>query len=167
VLETERLRLRRLTADDAEFVVRLLNEPSFVRWIGDKNVRTTEEARRYIAEGPEATFARHGFGLLLVEARDTSEALGICGLLKREALPDPDLGFAFLPQYWSRGYARESASAVLVDARDRLGLTRILAITSPDNETSIRVLGKLGFRFERMTRLSEGEPGIRLFVRDA
>ena len=76
------------------------------------------------------------------------------------------MGFAFLPAYWGRGYAYESASAVLARGRDTHGLTRVLAITSPDNVASIGLLGKLGFVFERLTRLSEGAPEVRLFARE-
>ena len=162
-LETERLVLRRLSRGDAPFLLELLNEPSFLRYIGDKGVRTPDDARRYIEAGPLASYERFGFGLLRVELKESGEPIGMCGLLKRDALPDVDVGFAFLPRFWSKGYAFESASAVLAHARDALGLRRVLAITSPDNEASIRLLGKLGFRFERMTRVPEDGPEVKLF----
>jgi RimJ/RimL family protein N-acetyltransferase len=113
-----------------------------------------------------ASYDRFGFGLFLVELKDGKEPIGICGLLKRDSLPDVDLGFAFLPRFWAMGYAFESASAVLAHARGSWGLNRVLAITSPDNTPSIRLLEKLGFRFERMARLAEGEPQIRVFASD-
>jgi [ribosomal protein S5]-alanine N-acetyltransferase len=167
VLETERLALRRLTTDDAEFILELLNEPSFLRYIGDKGVRTHADACRYIETGPMASYERFGFGLYRVELKDGREPIGMCGLLKRDTLPDADVGFAFLPRFWSQGYAFESASAVLAYARDTLGLRRVLAITSPDNVASINLLAKLGFRFERLSRLADDAPEIRVFSKDA
>ena len=150
VLETERLILRRFNTDDAPFILALLNEPSFLRYIGDKKVRTLEDARQYILNGPVATYENHGFGLYQVELKDSHTPIGMCGLLQREELPQPDIGFAFLPDFWKKGFAVEAAAAVLKDARDRLKLDRLLAIVNPDNETSIRLLEKLGFRFEQM-----------------
>lgn len=164
VLETERLVLRKLSTDDAEFVLELLNEPSFLRYIGDKGVRNIDDACHYILTGPVDSYERHGFGLYLVELKETDLPIGISGLVKRPALTDADVGFAFLPAYWSKGYAVESASAVVAYARNVLGLNRILAITTPDNNSSINVLRKIGLRFERMIRLSEDEPELKLFA---
>jgi len=166
VHETARLRLRRLSEGDAGFLVELLNEPSFLRYIGDRGVRTAEDARRYVEKGPLESYARFGFGLLRVELRDGGEPIGICGLLKRDALPDADLGFALLPRFWSKGYAFEAATVVLDHGREALALKRILAITSPDNVASIQLLEKLGFHFDRMARLSPEAPEVRLFARD-
>ncbi len=166
VLETARLRLRQLTAGDAEFIVELLNDPSFVRNIGDRGVRTLGDAMRYIRDGPVENYARLGFGLWRVELRDSSVPVGICGLLKREALDDVDLGFAFLPRFWFSGYAFESAAGVMRHARHVLGLTRIVAVTNPDNVGSIRLLEKLGMRFERLVRLSEHGTELKLFAFD-
>lgn len=148
-LETERLLLRPFTIDDAPFALTLLNEPSFLRFIGDKKVRTVEGARQYLLNGPIASYNAHGFGLLLVELNDSQTPIGMCGLLKREELPDPDIGFAFIPDYWRQGFAFEAATAVMNDARDRLNLPRILAIVSPDNEASIKLLERLGMSYER------------------
>jgi RimJ/RimL family protein N-acetyltransferase len=159
-LETVRLRIRRMTEADAPFIVDLLNDPAFLRFIGDKKVRTLEDARRYIVEGPIASYARFGFGLDVVTLKADDTPIGICGLLKREQLPDPDIGFAYLAAYCGVGYGREAAEACLSRAP-----ARILAITSPDNQASIRLLEKLGFRFERLTALSEGAPEVKLFVR--
>ena len=150
VLETERLILRHFNPDDAPFILALLNEPSFLRYIGDKKVRTLEDARQYILNGPVATYAQHGFGLYQVELRDSHTPIGMCGLLKREELPHPDIGFAFLPDFWNKGFAYEAAAAVLKDARERLQLDGLLAIVNPDNEASMRLLEKLGFNFEQM-----------------
>lgn len=149
-LETERLRLRPFTTDDAPFVLTLLNEPSFLRFIGDKKVRNLEDARQYLLTGPITSYERNGFGLLLVELKDTNVPIGMCGLIKREELPEPDIGFAFIPDYWRQGFAFEAATAVMNDARERLKLTNILAIVNPDNESSIKLLERLGLRFERI-----------------
>lgn len=150
VLETERLLLRPFTTDDAPFVLTLLNEPSFLRFIGDKNVRTLDDARQYLLTGPIASYERNDFGLLLIELKASPTPIGMCGLLKREELPAPDVGFAFLPDYWGRGFAFEAAAAVMKDARERLKLDQILAIVNPDNDASIKLLERLGLGFVRL-----------------
>ncbi len=164
-IDTDRLELRPFTEDDADFVLRLVNEPSFLRYIGDRGVHDLESARRYIADGPVASYALHGHGLMRVVRKADGEALGMCGVLKRDTLPDADLGFSFFPAYWSQGYALESAGAVLRHARDVLGVGRILAITTPDNEPSMRLLDRLGFRFDRLIAMDAEE--LRLYVSDA
>jgi RimJ/RimL family protein N-acetyltransferase len=164
VVETERLTLRRLEIDDAAFILRLLNDPSFLRFIGDKGVRTLDDARKYISSGPIASYEKFGFGLYLTARKDDGVPIGICGLLKRDSLKDADIGFAFLPEFWSKGYGYESASAVMAYGSGVLGLTRILAVASPDNDPSIRLLEKLGMSSEGMVRLSEGGPELRLLA---
>jgi RimJ/RimL family protein N-acetyltransferase len=166
VLTTERLSLQKFSLDDAEFMFRLLNEPSFLQYIGDKGVRTLEDARSYILDGPLSSYEKLGFGLWRVENRASGVSMGMCGLLKREILEYFDIGYAFLPEFWSQGYALEAAAAVLSYARDTLGLERVAAITQVDNESSIRLLKKVGFTFEGMIRLSEGAPEIKLFAVD-
>ena len=168
VLETDRLLLRRLDPEgDATFMLRLTNEPSWLEHIGDRGVRTLEDARNYIRNGPVDMYRRLGFGLYLVELEATGEPLGICGLVRREGLEDVDLGFAFLPEHWSRGYALESASAVLDWSRGQSGLGRIVAITTDRNHPSIKLLGRLGFVFERMVQLRIGDPELRLYARSS
>jgi RimJ/RimL family protein N-acetyltransferase len=164
VLETERLTLRQLSVDDAEFVLELLNEPSFLRYIGDRGVRNLADAAEYILNRLVASYERNGFGLYLVELKESRIPIGISGLVKRDTLPDADIGFAFLPAYWSKGYAVESAAAVMNYAREVLGLTRIVAITSPDNEASARLLDKIGLRFERMIKLADDAEEVKLFA---
>jgi RimJ/RimL family protein N-acetyltransferase len=166
VVETERLSLRRLSEHDADFILGLLNEPSFLQFIGDRGVRTLEDARAYIRNGPMASYDKFGFGLLLVATKEDGVPVGMCGLLKREALEDVDVGFAFLPAFWRQGYALEATSAVIAHGRTAFGLTRIVAITQPDNRGSIRVLEKLGLSFERMIKMSEDRAEIQLFGRD-
>jgi ribosomal-protein-alanine N-acetyltransferase len=161
-LETDRLVLRRLTIADAPFILGLLNEPSFVRFIGDKRVRTLDEAREYIAQGPMASYEQHGFGLYLTSLKDGTP-IGMCGLLKRDVLDDVDIGFALVPPFWSQGYAGEAAAAILDYGRTVLGLERIVAVANPDNAASIRLLEKLGLRFSRMARLAADEPELKLF----
>jgi RimJ/RimL family protein N-acetyltransferase len=164
-IETPRLRLRPMSPDaDVAFIQRLLNEESFLRFIGDRGVRTPEDARAYILTGPLESYARHGFGLLLTERRSDSVPIGMCGLLKRESLEAPDLGFAFVPEAWGQGLAFEAAEAVLAEARMRLGLRRVLAVTQPDNRASIRLLERLGFGLEGAVRLSADGPELALYA---
>ena len=166
VLETERLTLRRLSLDDAAFILELLNDPSFLRFIGDKGVRNLEDARRYILKGPIESYQQLGFGIYLVALKTSMVPIGMCGLVKRDALEDADIGFAFLPEFRSRGYAFESAAAVKDYGLSVLGLQRLLAITNKDNEGSIRVLEKIGMKFDRMIRLTSDSPEIRLYTSD-
>lgn len=164
VLETERLVLRQLTSDDASFILALVNDPAWLQFIGDKGVRNLADARNYILQGPTAMYSRCGFGLYLVELKSDCAPIGICGLIKRDSLTDVDIGFAFLPDYRGQGYAYEAAKLVLDYAKNVLGLTRILAITKPVNQRSIRVLEKIGLRFEQMVKLAEEEPEVCLFA---
>lgn len=153
ILETARLTLRRLAPDDAPFILALLNDPLFLRFVGDKGVRTLDDARDYIINGPMASYAQHGFGLFHVSLKPADTPIGMCGLLKREVLADVDVGFAYLPQYSGQGYATEAARATLDYGRTVLGLKRIVAITAPDNEGSQNVLRKIGLRHEKTLRL--------------
>ncbi len=157
VCETERLRLCRFSDRDAAFILRLLNEPSFIEHIGDKAVRTLEDARSYLRDGPMASYERFGFGLNRVELTGSNTPIGMCGILKRASLDDTDLGNAFLPEYCGKGYASESAVAILDDARTTHGMRRVVAVVSPSNRPSIRLLEKLGFRYEKSVRLDGGE----------
>jgi RimJ/RimL family protein N-acetyltransferase len=166
VLETERLILRQFSAADAGFILELLNEPSFIQNIGDRGVRTLSDAERYIETGPIASYARNGFGLYLVLLKESNESIGMCGLIKRDALEDVDAGYAFLPRYWSKGYAIESVLAVMEYAKNTINLERVVAIVDPNNQGSIRVLEKAGLRFERMVRLSLDDIELKLFAID-
>jgi RimJ/RimL family protein N-acetyltransferase len=163
IIECERLSLRELGLHDAPFILSLLNEAGFLRFIGDKGVRTLADAREYILKGPIDSYRRFGFGLYLTSLREVGTPIGICGLVKRETLADVDVGFAFLSQYWMKGYAAESAAAVLSFGREKVGLKRIVAITAPDNIASIAVLEKIGLRFESTIRLVEDGPELNLF----
>lgn len=166
ILETDRLILRLQTTDDAAFILELLNDPSWLRFIGDRYVRTLDDARAYILNGPDRMFEQFGFCLYLVERKDDHAPIGICGLVKRDSLKDVDIGFAFLPKYWSKGYAYEAASAVMSYGKDTLGLTRIVAITAQENQASTSLLEKLGFRFERLIQLANDSEELKLLVFD-
>ena len=164
VLFSERLRLRWLNADDAPFILRLVNDPDWIRFIGDRDIRTPEDAAAYIERSFLAMYRSLGFGLYLAELRDDGTPVGICGLIKRDSLEDVDIGFAFLPEYRGRGYGYEAASATLLHARRDLGLTRVVAITTGDNEPSARLLERLGMRHEGMVAGHDGESPLRLYV---
>lgn len=163
VLETERLRLRRLHVGDAPFILELLNDPAWLEHIGDKGVRTLEDARKYIETGPLAMYARFGFGLYLVELKADGASAGLCGLLKRDSLEHVDIGFAFLPRFRRMGLAFEAAAGTVKYARTELGLSRLVAITSQGNLASGRLLEKLGFRFERNVQLVAGGEELKLY----
>ena len=164
ILETERLSLRKITMDDSLFMLDLLNQPSFIQFIGDRGVRTLDDARNIIAKRYIEAYERLGFGIYLTLLRDAQTPIGICGLVKRDGLDDVDVGYAFLPQYWSKGYASEAASAVLDYARNTLGIRRVLGITTPDNASSIRVLERVGLKFERMVKLPGEKTELKLFA---
>ena len=164
ILETERLTLRKITVDDAPFMLDLLNQPSFIQFIGDRGVRTLDDARNIITKRYIDAYERLGFGIYLTLLKEGQVPIGICGLVKRDGLDDVDVGYAFLPQYWSKGYASESVSAVLGYARNTLGIRRVLGITTPDNIGSIRVLEKAGLKFERMVKLPGENMELKLFA---
>jgi len=164
ILRTARLVVRELTAGDASFILTLLNDPGFIEHIGDRGVRTTVDAENYIERGPRSSYAQHGYGLWLVELMESATPIGICGVLKREALPDPDIGFAFLPHYRSRGYAFEAACAVRDCARDTFNVTRLLAIVSPANVSSIRLVERLGFAYERTIVMPGETKELKLYA---
>lgn len=164
VLETERLILRKVVREDAPFILGLLNEPSWLRFIGDRGVRTLEGAQDYITQVPQAQYAREGFGLYLVERKSDGAPMGLCGLLKRDSLEHVDIGYALMPAFWGQGYALEAVSAALAQGRRDFGLKRVAAIVSNDNATSIKLLEKLGFQFERYIRMPGATEDISLFL---
>ena len=165
ILDTERLRLRTLTLDDAPFYLEVVNSPGFIEFIGDRGIRTEDEARKAIAEGPIAMQAALGHSLCMVERKQDGAPVGMCGLIKRDTLPDVDIGYAFLPQFFGQGYATEAAAGVLDYART-LGIRRLLAITSPGNIGSNAVLKKIGMHFEEMVYLTPEDTGTLLYAYD-
>jgi RimJ/RimL family protein N-acetyltransferase len=164
VLETERLILRRLCDDDAAFILELVNDADWLRYIGDKGVRDLDGARAYIRNGPMNMYEKAGFGLWRVELKAGAVPIGLCGLIRRDTLPDVDIGFAYLPRYRGRGYAREAARATVAYGASVVGLRRIVAITSPDNAASGRVLEDVGLRFERMFPIPGEDREVRLYA---
>ena len=166
IAETERLRLRELMPEDAAFILELLNEPGWLRFIGDRHVHSPDEALGYIAKGPAASYAKNGFGLWVVELAASSERVGMCGLIKRETLAHVDLGFAFLERHWGHGYARESAAAVVELARERYHLPQLVAITDVDNVASQKVLASVGFTYDKLIHMPDTQEELSLYVLD-
>lgn len=166
ILETERIILRELDEADAEFIFDLLNQPSFIKYIGDRNVRSVEQAHEFIESRFRASYRVNGFGLYAAELKSADAPIGICGFVKRDSLPEADIGFAFLPQFERKGYAFEAANAVMKYGADVLKFKRVLAITSRDNESSGRLLAKLGFKFERLVKLPHDAEEVKLFSFD-
>lgn len=165
-IETSRLLLRWLNTGDAAFICRLVNDPQWLRFIGDKQVHSLDAARAYIESGPRAMYQQFGFGLNLVILKGEETAIGICGLLQRDSLPDPDLGFAFLPEYRGRGYAQEAAQAILHHGFSTLQQTRIVAIVDTGNQASISLLERIGFRVERQIQTQQNGTPAALYSLD-
>lgn len=156
VLETERLVLREVDEGDAAFVLALLNTPGFLENIGDRGVRTEDDARAYIRDKMLASYRDHGYGMWVAVERGGGALVGLAGLVRRDGLDMPDVGYAFAPEAWGRGYAKEAAAAVVAHATGKLGISTLAAITTPENFASMAVLRKVGFTFQRMIQL----PGI-------
>lgn len=167
ILETERTILREVTGDDAGFILDLLNQPTFIKYIGDRNLRAVEQAREYIESRFTGSYRQFGFGMYAVELKENEMPIGICGFVRRDTLPDADIGFAFLPQFERKGYAFETADALMKYGRDVLGLKRVLAITSLGNASSIKLLEKLGFKFDSLIKQPHSDEELRLFSSDA
>jgi len=166
ILDTARLTLRLMNEDDAPFMLALMNQPDWHRYIGDRGLRTDEAMREFIRTGPMASQQKMGFSFYVAERREDGIPVGIAGLVKRPQLDDIDIGYGFLETWRGRGYAWEATAAVLHDARTRLGITRIAAITSPDNVRSIRIVERLGLRPAGMIAMKGGEPDTNLYLRD-
>jgi len=162
-LETERLRLRWLTLDDADLMLAIWNDPAFIRFVGDRGIRTLEDARDEMATGALTLYTSYGFGPYRMALKDDDRAIGICGLFRRDNLDDPDIGYGVLPENCGKGYAYEASRAVIEYARADLGLPRLVAIISPENEASIGLIRKLGLRFERMQRMQDDEDEVCIY----
>jgi RimJ/RimL family protein N-acetyltransferase len=160
ILETDRLSLRELTADDAAFIKALLNSPKFLKYVGDRNVRSDEDARDFIVNKYRASYTNNGYGLWAIETKDGT-LVGMCGFVKRDYFDEPDIGFAFLPEHERKGYGYESAAATLTYGSETLGFNKVLAITSLDNDASVGLLEKLSFRADGIIE-PQGEK-LRLF----
>jgi len=163
ITETQRLKIRELTVNDAAFVLRLTNEPSFMANIGDKGIRNLDDAKEFILKGSWTNQKKPGYGQFLVQLKENNAAAGICGLLYRDTLDVTDIGFAFLPDYWGCGYAIESAKALMEYAHTKLGVDTIVGLTIKENVPSIKVLEKLGMKFKKMVKMSDDDPGTALY----
>lgn len=164
ILDTDRLSVRQFTIDDTAHILELVNEPAFIQNIADRNVRSLEDAQRYLEKGPIASYQSNGFGLYRVSLKDSDTPIGMAGLIRRTQLPDVDIGYALLERHWGQGYATEVAAAILDYGYSVLKLPRIIAITAPDNEGSARVLEKIGLRFERIITIPDLGGDSKLFV---
>lgn len=162
-LLTDRMRLRWLTPADAGLLLAIWNDPTFVHYVGDRGIRTVEAAADAFRDGPRRLYEDYGYGPYRVALRGGNQALGICGLFRREGLDDPDLGYALLPQYCGQGYASEAARAVILHARETLEFKRLTAIIHPDNAASIKLIEKLGMRFERMLQMPGDDAEVSLY----
>jgi RimJ/RimL family protein N-acetyltransferase len=163
ILETERLRLRTITPDDAPFYLELVNDPGFINNIGDRGIRTIEAAINAMNDGPIAMQATLGHSIYLVELKEGGAPIGMSGLIKRPTLEDVDIGYAFLPQFCGQGYAAEAAAGVVLHAR-AIGLKRLVAITKPENAGSIRLLSNLGLTFERFGFITSETDGSNVYA---
>jgi len=163
VCKTENLLLREFSASDAAFTLQLLNSKGWLDYIGNKGVHTIEDAKTYLTSGPISNYKKLGFGLYLVELNDNNTPIGMCGLLKREALPNVDIGFAFLPEYMKKGYAREAVKAILDHIHKNLKIKIVLAITQENNQRCIKLLNALGFAYQKNVKLSNDEQELLLY----
>jgi RimJ/RimL family protein N-acetyltransferase len=166
VIQTERLNLRWLQDSDAGFILDLLNQPSWLEFIGDRGVRNLEDARAYINNGPLAMIKRYGFGLWLTEISASKTPIGLCGLIKRDTQEDVDIGFAFHPDAWGKGYAKEAATACVAFARAQAKLTRLVAITLPNNQSSIKLLRAVGLQYEKDFSFQGSDEVLQLYAKN-
>jgi RimJ/RimL family protein N-acetyltransferase len=163
ILETDRLRLREFNNEDTAFIISLLNSEGWLKFIGDRHVRTPDQAKAYLENGPLKSYLENGYGLSLVERKEDNKPIGMCGILNRDTLGNPDIGFAFLPEFNGNGYAFEIVSATMLYAKEKLTLPKVLAITLPDNTRSISLLKKIGFTFKKTIRLPDGTQDLSLY----
>jgi [ribosomal protein S5]-alanine N-acetyltransferase len=150
VIETKRLFLQEFTTEDSAFILELLNTPDWIRFIGDRGVRTIEEAEQYLFNGYMKSYQTHGFGFYKVVIKESNQPIGICGIIKRDYLEDVDIGFAFLPQFVGKGHGFEASRATLAYTFNTLKIKRVIAIVDPENVVSIGLIKKIGLVFEKM-----------------
>jgi [ribosomal protein S5]-alanine N-acetyltransferase len=164
IIQTERLKLVELSLLDADFILELTNQPDWLKNIGDKKIHNIDDAEKYICSGPMASYKAHGFGLYLLKHKVTDRSIGLCGLLKRDELPHPDIGYAISQEYYHQGYATEAAQAVLQYSLHTLSLHNILAVTKQDNKASCRVLEKIGFSCNGLIELKGYAEASQLYI---
>jgi ribosomal-protein-alanine N-acetyltransferase len=160
IVESKRLQLREFCCDDTAYILRQLNEPSFIKNIADRGVRNEQQAKQHIVNGPLASYLKHGFGLWAVQLKSTDAVIGTCGLNKRDNLTDVDLGYALLPEHFGKGYAEEATLACIQVAKNLFHLPRLLAIVNPNNSASRKLLEKIGFQYQSMIAMYDNEPEI-------
>jgi [ribosomal protein S5]-alanine N-acetyltransferase len=165
IIDTNRLVIRNITEQDFNFIFRLLNEPSWIKYIGDKGIKTEDDAKNYIQTGPLQMYKDFGFGLFLVTLKENGVPIGLCGLIKRPSLENIDLGYAFLPEYTGKGYAFEATKAVIQYGKEQLSIDKIVAITTIDNLNSEKVLLKLGFSFDSLIKEKNASEELKLFTK--
>jgi RimJ/RimL family protein N-acetyltransferase len=166
ILETQRLTLRTINADDDLFYYELVNDPTWLEFIGDKGIRTVADARTAILDGPCVMQQRHGHSLYVMERKSDGVPLGLCGLIKRDFLPEVDIGYAIRPAYFGQGYTYEAASAVVAYARDVLRMQRLMGLTDPGNTVSINLLAKLGLTFVEHKVLPPNDRPTNIYCRE-
>ena len=162
--DTPRLKLRRLTLDDAALMLSVWNDPAFMRFVGDRGIRTLDEARTAMTEGAFRLYSDYGYGPYGVIRKEDNRPIGICGLFRRDGLEEPDIGFAILPEYCGRGYACEAANAVIAYAKEDLGIPCLTAIVAPENEASVGLIRKLGLKFQRMHRMADDKEDVAIYA---
>ena len=163
ILKTERLILRKFTTDDSSFIVELVNSPGWLKFIGDRDIRTNEKAEEYLLNGPMKSYELNGFGLSMVALKNDNTPVGMCGIIKRDHLDHPDIGFAFLPEFAGKGLAFEIAAATMKFAKTKLKLPVIYAITVPDNTRSIKLLEKIGMNFNKRFSFPDSTEELMLY----
>jgi RimJ/RimL family protein N-acetyltransferase len=165
IIQTERLNLREFTFDDTAFIIELVNSPGWLKFIGNRNIKTESDARVYLENGPMKSYIENGFGLSMVERKEDGKKIGMCGIIKRDTLENPDIGFAFLPEYSGQGYAFEIADATMNYAKEKLGIEKISAITVAGNERSVKLLEKIGMKFEKVILFGDKSEELLLYNR--
>ena len=163
ILETENLILREFTENDAAFIIELVNSEGWLKYIGDKNIKTDAQAKEYLLNGPIKSYAQNGYGLAMVELKNDKTPIGMCGIINRETLDHPDIGFAFLPDFANKGFGYEIASKTLQYATGELGIDKVLAITVPENNASIKLLEKIGMTFQKRFNFQNDNTELLLY----
>jgi RimJ/RimL family protein N-acetyltransferase len=163
ILTTERLVLREFTEEDDLFIIELVNTEDWLKYIGDKNIKTRQQAKEYLVKGPIKSYQENGYGLFLVELKDSKIPIGMCGIINRPTLENPDIGFAFLPQYVGQGFGYEIAQSTINYAQNELRINKVLAITIPENLASIKLLTKLGLKFQKSIKFSNDSAELMLY----
>ena len=164
IAETQRLILTKITEDDAPFILELMNTPGWLKFIGDRNIKTVSEARDYIKKNQLKCYEDYGFGYYKILLKSENlKPIGTSGLLKRDTLEHIDVGFSLLPNYYKKGYGFEAANTILNLAKTQFKIKTVCAITLPSNIASIRLLKKLGLSLKKEVKPFEDDETLLLF----